>query len=120
MENLVLTALRLDVELSETVSAPHLPPSPTQPPPDRLTNPPTSSPHPQYATPRGYGWLGEHSDEAEELAALLHEAAPRLAFSSLRAPILGARSLPKARSYEVSETIKDRLRAAEPMPTGGR
>ncbi|KAI3425893.1 hypothetical protein D9Q98_007866 [Chlorella vulgaris] len=89
MENLVLTALRLDVELSET-----------------------------YATPRGYGWLGEHSDEAEELAALLHEAAPRLAFSSLRAPILGARSLPKARSYEVSETIKDRLRAAEPMPTG--
>lgn len=73
----------------------------------------------QYTTPRNYGWLGEHQDEAAELAALLHEAAPKLALASLRAPVAGARPLPKARSYEVSDTIKDRLRAAEPMPTGG-
>ena len=30
---------------------------------------------------------------------------------------MGARPLPKARSYEVSDTVKDRLRAAAPAPT---
>jgi hypothetical protein len=73
----------------------------------------------QVPTPRSYGWLGEHQDEeAAELAALLHEAAPKLALASLRggqSPL--ARPLPKARSYEVSETVKDRLRAAAPAPT---
>ena len=47
----------------------------------------------------------------------------RLALASLRAPPVGsggrAQGLPKARSYEVSDTIRDRLHAAVPMPTGG-
>ena len=74
----------------------------------------------QVPTPRSYGWLGEHQDEeAAELAALLHEAAPKLALASLRGgqSPMGARPLPKARSYEVSDTVKDRLRAAAPAPT---
>ncbi|PSC74445.1 MAP kinase phosphatase with leucine-rich repeats 3 [Micractinium conductrix] len=77
----------------------------------------------QFVSPRWGGWLGDHQDEAEaaELAALLHEAAPKLAFASLRAPRLpgsGRTPLPKARSYEVSESVRDRLRAAAPIPTG--
>ncbi|KAL4432560.1 hypothetical protein ABPG77_000497 [Micractinium sp. CCAP 211/92] len=75
-----------------------------------------------YLSPRAFSWLGDHQDEAAELAALLHEAAPRLALASLRAPPVGsggrAQGLPKARSYEVSDTIRDRLHAAVPMPTG--
>lgn len=79
----------------------------------------------QYLTPRGlgYGWLGEHQDEAAELAALLHEAAPKLALANLRPPgsaglRAAAAALPRARSYEISDSTKDRLRAAVPLPTG--
>lgn len=97
---------------------------PPPPPPPPL--PPTRLPpqhQPQYATPRGYGWLGEHQDEAAELVALLHEAAPKLALANLRAPPSAAQrgtaaGLPRARSYDISETTRDRLRAAVPLPTG--
>ncbi|KAL4436854.1 hypothetical protein ABPG75_003993 [Micractinium tetrahymenae] len=75
-----------------------------------------------YVSPRSFSWLGDHQDEAAELAALLHEAAPRLALASLRTPPVGsggrAQGLPKARSYDVSDTVRDRLSAAVPMPTG--
>lgn len=77
----------------------------------------------QCLSPRAFSWLGEHQDEAAELAALLHEAAPRLALAGIRTPLMGsggrAQGLPKARSYEASDTIRDRLHAAVPMPTGG-
>lgn len=80
-------------------------------------------------TPRGSysSWLGDHQDEAAELAALLHEAAPKLALAGLRSAPTRASSagstrmpaLPKARSYELTDSTRDRLRAAVPLPTGG-
>lgn len=80
-------------------------------------------------TPRGSysSWLGDHQDEAAELAALLHEAAPKLALAGLhgtqtRAGSAGSSrtpALPKARSYELTDSTRDRLRAAVPLPTGG-
>lgn len=70
----------------------------------------------QFLSPR---WLGEEAHEAEELAALLHEAAPKLALANLRPPVgAGVRPLLKNRSYEVSDTVRDRLRAAVAMPMG--
>ena len=103
--------------------------------PTRRSHPPLPTRCPvQVASPfrssgsATYGWLGEHhhhhDDEAAELAALLHEAAPNLAARSppppLPAPYSGSRPhlLHKARSYELSETVKDRLRAAVPIPSG--
>ena len=66
-------------------------------------------------------WLGEAQDEAAELAALLHEAAPRLALSGLSTPTAGLRAsaLPKARSFELLPDVsRRRLARAAPMPSG--
>ena len=67
---------------------------------------------------RTYEWLAEQPEDADELVALLSEAAPRLgvaaAVSGVRAHLRTPRRLPP----EPGACLRQRLAAAVPMPTG--
>ncbi len=64
-----------------------------------------------------YSWLGTHPDEASELVALLNEAAPKLGLSGYQYPST-SQSLPRRPSYEISHSLKERVKNASPVPIG--
>ena len=67
---------------------------------------------------RTYEWLAEQPEDADELAALLSEAAPRL---GVAAAVSGARAQPRTPrrlTPEPGACLRQRLASAVPMPTG--
>lgn len=65
---------------------------------------------------REFAWLGSHPDEVSELAALLHEAAPRLGLAGYQQQPGASRGpVPRRPSYEVSYSLKERVLNAAPV-----
>ena len=65
---------------------------------------------------RTWDWLAEQPEDAAELAQLLFEATPRLGVAAARSP----RKAPRSRRHpaDPNASLLDRLKAAEPMPSG--
>lgn len=66
---------------------------------------------------RTYEWLAEQPEDADELVALLSEAAPRLGVAAAVATRAQPRT-PRRQPPEPGARLRQRLAEAVPMPTG--
>ena len=63
-----------------------------------------------------WDWLAEQPEDAAELAQLLFEATPRLGVAAAKSPRKATRN--RRHPGDASLSLLDRLKAAEPLPSG--